>query len=183
MHKITENSQENKFANNEDFNLNLNLHNDQESISNISEERKYDSNSTNNNEFYRKKSNKFYIKRKMICEKEKRNFQRNKPNILRNNNSKHFKRLHSRKFIRFYSLLNKEKKDMDKLFIYNIHKILNFFNEIGIDFKKYKLGEQNNPLLLLKSLIEKENIKSRNLIINKVESNLSKLLIYDKLNI
>jgi len=129
------------------------------------------------NEFNREKPNFLNIKEnssdeittKKNYKKEKR-IRKYKKNIasqiyylklLKNNNTK--------KFNNFNSIFEKDKEYMHKKFLNNMEKIILFFNKIGINFEEYNLPDDENPLILLKSLSCTQNILARKKILNKIE--------------
>jgi len=65
----------------------------------------------------------------------------------------------------------------DNNFIQEIKKIVEFFDKIGINFRNFNFRGRENPISLLKSLLKKDNLKSKNKILNRIDYILLKLEI------
>lgn len=106
--------------------------------------------------------------KKEKCHKLKNHFERFCNLNFRNN-------MHSKIFINFYSMLDMEMMKSHKIFTKKIKKIIDFFENIGINFRAYNISVNDDPILLFKSLLVDENLKHKDDILDKIEKIVSKL--------
>ncbi len=161
----------------ETFNLNKNPCVIKENLQPISDDSNCDSNYTSNNDLCCKESNKFYFSNKQIIGRNKIDSFKNRLDFHLAPRKTKSKRFNTTKLKRFYPILYKQMRRKDNNFIQEIKKIVEFFDKIGINFRNFNFRGRENPISLLKSLLKKDNLKSKNKILNRIDYILLKLEI------